>query len=72
MGVVRQCSDEAVQEKVKQWKDIPHYKISAKSGEGVNDLFYSVIDQINNRLNNIKIIDQIEERDEREEREREG
>lgn len=42
-----------------------HFLISAKTGEGVTELFYRVIELINSKLNNIKIIDQIEEKDEK-------
>ena len=38
------------------------FTISAKSGEGVQDLFLSVIDAINDKIANYKIIDLIEEK----------
>jgi translation initiation factor IF-2 len=48
---------------LKKLKDVHHYEISAKTGEGVNELFYNIIDLIGYRLNNIKIIDQIDEKE---------
>lgn len=42
-----------------------HFLISAKTGEGVSELFFKIIELINHKLNNIKIIDQIEEKEER-------
>ena len=40
------------------------YRMSAKTGEGVTELFHSAIDLITHNLNNIKIIDQIDEKEE--------
>jgi hypothetical protein len=40
--------------------------ISAKTGQGVSDLFYSLIEMISDKIANTKIVDEIEERKEEE------
>jgi len=57
-----------IEETLKKLKDTTHFEISAKTGEGVSDLFYEIIDLIGNRLNSLKIIDQIDEKEEREDK----
>jgi hypothetical protein len=44
-----------------------HFVISAKTGEGVSEMFFKIIELINNAILNIKIIDQIEEKEEKQE-----
>ena len=48
---------------MKKLGDCSHFQVSAKTGEGINELFHSVIDLINNKIQNLKIIDQIDEKD---------
>ena len=49
-----------IEEHAKNMK-VKHFKISAKTGEGVQDLFLATIDAINDKIANYRIIDLIEE-----------
>lgn len=65
----RKCTPEQVKEKLPSLQDNERFEISAKDGSGVEELFHSLIDLINHRLDSIKIIDEIEERPEEHEKE---
>lgn len=53
--------------KVSQELKLQNFFISAKTGKGVGDMFYSIIEMINDKIANTKIVDQIEEKKEEEE-----
>lgn len=60
--LVRKCTAEQLKDILPSLQENEKFEISAKDGTGVQELFNSLIDLINHRLDNIKIIDEIEER----------
>ena len=59
--IYSKCTKEIIEEKLKEFKDVERYQISAKDGDGVEEMFLSLIDLVNHRINNMKIIDEIAE-----------
>ena len=52
-----------VQRDFSKLKDLHHFQISAKTGEGVTDLFYNIIDLIRKRNFSAKVLNEVDEKD---------